>query len=403
MIDCKEYKSATFVFMNRVYFDNAATTPIDKNVLDEMLPFLTEHFGNPSSIHHFGRKPKAAVEKARKQIANFLNASAGEIFFTSGGTESNNMVLRCAVRDLGVQRIITSPIEHDCVLNASKQLQKEGIELDLLNVDSKGNLNLQQLETLLENNSKKTLVSLMHANNEIGTITDIHTISQLCIKHKAFFHTDTVQSLAYFPFDVQQIKVDFLSGSAHKLHGPKGVGFVYINNETPISPLLFGGSQERNMRAGTENVACIVGFGKAIELAQSSMRETETHIRNLKSRMVSKLVQLIPDIQFNGDIDNGFYKILSVSLPPNPKSEMMLMNIDIAGIAASAGSACSSGTEKGSHVLEAINAPIDRKVIRFSFSKYNSIEEVDYVVNKLEELVGIQASNTTSKQDSLSQ
>ena len=374
--------------MNRVYFDNAATTSIDKKVMEEMMPFLTEHFGNPSSIHHFGRKPKAAVEKGRKQIANFLNASAGEIFFTSGGTESNNMVLRCAVRDLGVQRIITSPIEHDCVLNASKQLQKEGIELELLEVDTKGSLNLQQLEALLENKEKKTLVSLMHANNEIGTLTDINTISALCMKHGALFHTDTVQSLAYFPFDVQQTKVHFLSGSAHKLHGPKGVGFIYINGEAQISPLIFGGSQERNMRAGTENVAGIVGFGKAIEVAQASMGETEAHISNLRTRMVSKLMELIPDIQFNGDVENGFYKVLSVSLPPNPKSEMMLMNIDIAGIAASGGSACSSGTEKGSHVLEAIKAPIDRKAIRFSFSKFNTIEEVDFVVNKLAELVG---------------
>jgi len=374
--------------MNRVYFDNAATTPIDKSVLDEMMPFLTEHFGNPSSIHHFGRKPKAAVEKARKQIANFLNASAGEIFFTSGGTESNNMVLQCAVRDLGVQRIISSPIEHDCVLNASKQLQKEGIELELLEVDSKGNLNFQQLEALLAN-KKKTLVSLMHANNEIGTLTDIHAVSQLCAKHDALFHTDTVQSLAYFPFDVQQTKVHFLSGSAHKLHGPKGVGFIYINGEAQISPLIFGGSQERNMRAGTENVASIVGFGKAIELAKENMQETEKHIRNLRTQMISKLIELIPDIQFNGDVENGFYKVLSVSLPPNPKSEMMLMNIDIAGIAASGGSACSSGTEKGSHVLEAIKAPVDRKAIRFSFSKFNTLEEVDFVVHKLAELVEV--------------
>ena len=374
--------------MNRVYFDNAATTPIDKSVLDEMMPFLTEHFGNPSSIHHFGRKPKAAVEKARKQIANFLNASAGEIFFTSGGTESNNMVLQCAVRDLGVQRIISSPIEHDCVLNASKQLQKEGVELELLEVDSKGNLNLQQLEVLLAN-KKKTLVSLMHANNEIGSLTDINKVSELCAKHDALFHTDTVQSLAYFPFDVQQTKVHFLSGSAHKLHGPKGIGFIYINGQSQIAPLIFGGSQERNMRAGTENVASIVGFGKAIELAKENMHETEKHIRSLRTQMITKLTDLIPDIQFNGDVENGFYKVLSVSLPPNPKSEMMLMNIDIAGIAASGGSACSSGAEKGSHVLEAIKAPVDRKAIRFSFSKYNTMEEVDFVVHKLAELVEV--------------
>ncbi len=369
--------------MQRIYLDNAATTPIDKRVLDEMLPYLTEHFGNPSSIHFFGRKPKAAIEKARKQIASYLNVSAGELFFTSGGTESNNMTLHCAVRDLGVQRIITSPTEHDCVLNTATALSKKGIEVVHLDVDVYGNLNLQQLDDLLGSSHVKTLVSLMHANNEIGTITDLKLVSEICSKHHALFHTDTVQSLAYFPFDLQQIKIHFLSGSAHKLHGPKGVGFLYINNDAQLSPLIFGGSQERNMRAGTENVASIVGFGAAIELAKNEMEANVAHISDLKMLMVRLLKEKIEGVAFNGDVENGFCKVLSVSLPPHPKNEMMLMNLDIAGIAASGGSACSSGTEKGSHVLQAIRMPENRKSIRFSFSKFNTAEEIEFAANTL--------------------
>lgn len=368
--------------MQRIYLDNAATTPLDKRVLDEMLPYFTEHFGNPSSIHHFGRKPKAAIEKARKQVAQYLNASASEIFFTSGGTESNNTTLNAAVHSLGIKRIITAKTEHDCVLNTSLNLGKKGIEIVFLPVDEHGNVGLEKLESYLAD-KKRTLVSLMHVNNEIGTISNIAAISKICEKYEAFFHTDTVQSLAYFPFDMQQLKVHFLSGSAHKFHGPKGVGFLYVNNEIRIEPFMFGGGQERNMRAGTENVAAIVGLGKALELAQQEMSSTVEHLTMLKNNMKKLIEEKITDVKFLGEPTNCFCKVLNVSLPPHPKNEMLLMNLDIAGIAASGGSACSSGTEKGSHVLEAIGADENRKSVRFSFSKFNTLEEINFATETL--------------------
>jgi cysteine desulfurase len=371
----------------KVYLDNAATTPIAREVLDEMLPYLTEHFGNPSSIHAFGRKPKAVVEKARKTVANFLNASTGEIFFTSCGTESNNMVLKNAVHNLGVKRIITSPVEHDCVLNASRSLERE-IEVVFLRVDERGYPDLQQLEQLLAGDSKKTLVSLMHANNEIGTMISLDEVAGICSRHGALFHSDMVQTLAYHRVDVQQTKVHFLSGSAHKFHGPKGIGFIYINSDVAgIEPYLHGGGQERNMRGGTENVAGIAALGKALEIAAAEFDATKAHIRALRAHMIGRVIAECPGVLFNGDVDNGFYKILSISVPESPRSEMMLMNLDMAGIAASGGSACSSGSEKGSHVLEAIKADESRKTIRFSFSKYNTQAEVDYAIETLKKLL----------------
>lgn len=368
--------------MQRIYLDNAATTPLDRRVLEEMLPYLTEHFGNPSSIHDFGRKSKAAIEKARKQVAQFLNASTSEIFFTSGGTESNNTALNAAVYSLGVQRIITTKTEHDCVLNTSLNLAKKGVEVTFLPVNEHGSVELEMLETLLFEN-KKTLVSLMHVNNEIGTINNIAAISKICQEYEALFHTDTVQSLAFFPFDLQQLKVHFLSGSAHKFHGPKGVGFLYINSEVKIEPLLFGGGQERNMRAGTENVASIVGLGKALTLAQEEMSSTVEHLIMLKKRMKKLIEEKIREVKILGEPNNSFCKVLNVSLPPNPKNEMLLMNLDIAGIAASGGSACSSGTEKRSHVLEAIGEDERRKSVRFSFSKFNTVDEIDIAAETL--------------------
>ena len=361
--------------MQRIYLDNAATTPLDKRVLDEMLPYFTEQFGNPSSIHFYGRKPKAAIEKARKQVAGYLNVSPGEIFFTSGGTESNNMALNAAVYSLGVKRIITSKTEHDCVLNTSLHLAKAGVEIVFVPVDGKGNIDMNVLQQLLQD-TKCTLVSLMHVNNEIGTITNIAAIAQLCEHYGAYFHTDTVQSLAYFSFDLQQLKVHFLSGSAHKFHGPKGVGFLYINSQINVQPMFYGEGQERNMRAGTENVPSIVGLGRALELAQQETASTLAHFLLLRNEMKQQLAQAIAGVEFNGAQENVFAKILSVSLPPHAKNEMLLMNLDMAGIAASGGSACSSGTEKGSHVLEAIGADESRKSLRFSFSKFNTIEEV---------------------------
>ncbi len=336
----------------KVYLDNAATTPLCKEVLAEMMPYLTDNFGNPSSIHGYGRVAKAAVEKARKIVAKYLNASTAEIFFTGSGTESNNTVIKNAVRDLGVTRIISSKVEHHCVLHSVEHVEGEKVKVQYVELDKQGHVNLTQLEELLKQGEpKSTLVSLMHGNNEIGTLLNLQKVSELCQQYGAYFHSDTVQTIGYFPFDLQKMKIHFLSGSAHKFHGPKGIGFLYINSEVHIKPLLDGGAQERNMRAGTENVAGIVGLGKALELSISNMAENRERISSLKKYMIAKLREYVPGVDFNGDIteEGSNYKVLSVSLPPNSKNEMMLFNLDMAGIAASGGSACSSGSEKASH------------------------------------------------------
>ncbi len=369
----------------KVYLDNAATTQIDSLVLEEMMPYLTEFYGNPSSIHSYGRKAKSAIEKARKVVSKYLNASTSEVFFTGCGTEASNMIIKGAVRDLGVKRIISSGIEHHCVLHSVEAMAKTGVHVDFVKLDNQGHVDYAHLEDLLKSSAEKTLVSLMHANNEIGTLLNLERVAELCSQNGAYFHSDTVQTIGYYPIDVQKIKIHFLSGSAHKFHGPKGVGFVYINGEASIKPLLDGGSQERNMRAGTENVFGIVGMGKALELAVEKLDENRVYLSGLKSYMADQLKIQIPGIEFNGDItDSGSnYKVLSVSLPPNEKAELTLFNLDIAGIAASGGSACTSGSEKGSHVLEGIKADPQRKAIRFSFSKYNTREEIDYAVAAL--------------------
>ncbi|HWB61925.1 MAG TPA: cysteine desulfurase family protein [Chitinophagales bacterium] len=379
----------------KVYLDNAATTRLAPEVLDEMMPYLTEHYGNPSSIHGFGRKTKAAIEKARKIIAGYLNASTAEVFFTSCGTESNNMIIKGAVRDLGVKRIISSRIEHHCVLHSVETMERVGVQVDYVELDGMGHIDYAHLERLLAQGTDKTLVTLMHANNEIGTLLDLERVSALCIKYGALFHSDTVQTIGYFPFDLQKTKIHFLTGSAHKLHGPKGIGFAYINSENTIKPYIEGGAQERNMRAGTENVYGIIGFGKALELAAAYMAENREYISGLKAYMFERLNVEIPGIEYNGNPgSNGNYKVLNVSLPPNEKSELALFNLDIAGIAASGGSACSSGSEKGSHVLEGIKADPQRKSVRFSFSKYNTKEEIDYAVATLKEMFEPARKNT---------
>ena len=372
-----------------VYLDNAATTPLAKEVLDEMMPYLTEHFGNPSSIHAYGRKAKAAIEKARKIVAKYLNASTSEIFFTGSGTESSNMIIKGAVHHLGVQRIISSTIEHHCVLHSVESMGKEGVKIDYVQLDSAGRVNSGDLERLLQQNEGKTMISLMHSNNEIGTLLNLQKVSGLCQHYGALFHSDTVQTVGYYPFDLQKIPIHFLSGSAHKFHGPKGIGFVYINSSATLKPFIEGGAQERNMRAGTENVAGIVGLGRALEMAVENMEDNEQYIHGLKHYMLQRLQEEIPAIAFNGDITDeaSNYKVLSVSLPPNNKSEMALFNLDIAGIAASGGSACTSGSEKGSHVLEAIHANPERKAVRFSFSKYNTKQEIDYVITVLKNML----------------
>jgi cysteine desulfurase len=372
-----------------VYLDNAATTRIAPEVLEEMMPFLTEHYGNPSSIHKFGSRARVAIEKVRKTVAKYLNSSTSEVFFTGSGTEASNTIIKGAVRDLGVKRIISSAIEHHCVLHSVEAVQKQGTQVDFVKLDAQGRVDLNDLKRLLAQNIQPTLVSLMHANNEIGTLLNIQEVAELCAEYGAYFHSDTVQTIGYFPFDVQKMKIHFLSGSAHKFHGPKGVGFVYINSEVKLSPFIDGGSQERNMRAGTENVASIVGMGKALELSIEKMEENRQYISGLKKYMLDKLQAEVPGIAFNGDIseEGSNYKVLSVSLPPNDKAELMLFNLDMAGIAASGGSACTSGSEKGSHVLEGIGADPARKAIRFSFSKYTTKDDIDYAVEVLQKLV----------------
>ncbi len=373
----------------RVYLDNAATTPLDKEVLDAMLPYMTDFYGNPSSIHSHGREVRAAIEKARKSIAQLLHTSPAEIFFTSGGTEADNTAIRCSIEALGIKHAISSPIEHHAVSHTLEALQKNGkIELHLVEVDAKGYVNLAHLEELLQQ-YPKSLVSLMHANNEIGNVTDLVKTGVLCRQYGALFHSDTVQTMGHYRHDLQALPVDFIVGSAHKFHGPKGVGFLYINARNKIQPFIHGGSQERNMRGGTENVYGIIGLAKALEIAYRDMDEHQQHIQSLKSRMIERLQQEIEDISFNGDPVNSaqsLYTVLNVSLPPAEVSEMLLFNLDIHKISASGGSACTSGSEIGSHVLRALNANPERASVRFSFSKNNTMEEVDYVVSALAEM-----------------
>lgn len=371
--------------MQRVYFDNAATTPISEEVINAMLPVLRGQFGNPSSIHAEGRGVRSLLEAARKTVANCIGSSTSEVFFTSGGTESNNMAIKCAVRDLGVTRIISSPTEHHCGTHAIESVAQQGVEVVWLSVDALGRISYDELETALQNGDGRiTLVSIMHANNEIGTMIDLQRVADLCQQYKAYCHSDTVQTLGHFPINVQDTPVHFISGAAHKFHGPKGVGFIYINGTTAVKPFIDGGAQERNMRGGTENVYGIVGLAKALELSYNDLDARMAHIRDVRAYMKTQLENTFEDIRFNGDIDgDSLYTVLNVSFPPSPRNEMLLFNMDIAGISVSGGSACSSGAEKGSHVLEAIQADPERKSIRFSFSHYNTREEVDFVVEKM--------------------
>lgn len=374
----------------RVYFDNAATTPLHPDVLIEMQSAMQHLFGNPSSIHAEGRKVRAAIEDARKRVAKNLGASIGEIFFTSGGTEANNMAIKGAVRDLGVTRIISTPIEHHCGLHAFDNVKNHfDTEIVFLNVDDKGNIDLEELQILLSQSEAKTLVSLMYANNEIGTLHDIQTIGEICEQYGAYFHTDTVQAIGHFPIDLSHLKVHFLSGAAHKFHGPKGVGFIFINSEVRLSPFIDGGSQERNMRGGTENVYGIIGLAKALDLACESLKEHQTKINDLRQYFKNQLLNHFEDIEFNGNQEEGkyLYTVLSASFPPSAKSDLLLLSLDIAGVSASGGSACSSGADAGSHVIAALHPNSPRTTIRFSFSSFNTFEEIDFVIQKLVEIL----------------
>ena len=370
----------------KVYFDNAATTRLDPEVLEVMLPVLTDQFGNPSSIHGFGRSSRSVIERARKTIAGLLHAAPAEIFFTSGGTEADNTAICSSVQTFGIKHVITSRIEHHAVLHTVEYLREIGqIQVSFVNLNADGEVDLNHLEELLSSNPN-TLVSLMHGNNEIGNLLNLEVVGDLCDKYGAIFHTDTVQTMGHYKHDLQAIKANFVVGSAHKFHGPKGVGFLYVKPGTKILPFVHGGAQERNMRGGTENVYGIVGLAKALEIAYREMDAHKAHILKIKGRMITKLTESIEGIRFNGrsaDLDNSLYTVLSVSLPPSEISDMLLFNMDIFGIAASGGSACSSGTDVGSHVLNELKVAPDRANIRFSFGKYNTEEEVDFVVEKL--------------------
>jgi cysteine desulfurase len=375
--------------MQRVYFDNAATTSLDPLVLEAMMPFLTEKFGNPSSIYSYGRECRLAIETARKTVAKILNAHPAEIFFTSGGTESSNTAINAAISDLDCKHIITSALEHHATLHTTEFLSCRGaVRLSHVRVLPDGHIDLEDLENLLATSTEKCFVTLMHANNEIGNILDIEAVGDLCKAHAAIFHSDTVQTVGHFPFDLRNTPVHFISGASHKFHGPKGVGILYINENVKISPFIHGGSQERAMRAGTENVYGIVGFAKALELATANYESDSAYIRGIKLYMMEKLQNSIDDISFNGDpLGNSLYTVLSVSIPKSEKSEMILFNLDINHICASGGSACTSGVEQGSHVIRAINNNPNQVTIRFSFSKYNTREEVDFVVDKLRDFI----------------
>ncbi|MBP9740760.1 MAG: cysteine desulfurase [Chitinophagaceae bacterium] len=373
----------------RIYFDNAATTSLDPQVLEAMMPYLTEKFGNPSSIYSYGRESRMAIENARKSVAKILNAHPAEIFFTSGGTESSNTAILASIKDLGCKHIISSVIEHHATTHTVEHLAKTGeARLSYVKLHANGHVDLENLESLLASSPEKTLVTLMHANNEIGNILDIHAVGNLCKQYNAIFHSDTVQTVGHFPFDLRNTPVHFITGAGHKFHGPKGVGILYVNENVKITPFVHGGSQERNMRAGTENLYGIVGFAKALEMATANHEADRQHINSLKLYMMQQLQQQIANVSFNGDVlGKSLYTVLSASFPKTEKSEMILFNMDINNICASGGSACTSGADAGSHVIRAINSNPNQVTVRFSFSKNNTKNEVDIVVEKLKTMI----------------
>jgi cysteine desulfurase len=380
--------------MKKVYLDSAATTQIRDEVIDRMSTVMKYNFGNPSSIHSYGRSSKTLVEQARKTVASWLNVSASEIIFTSGGTEADNLVLNSAVRDLGVKRIITSRIEHHAVLYTVEQLQRSfGIEVFYVKLDEKGNVLLDDLEHLLAASEEKTLVSLMHVNNEIGNKIDLKKVAEICKTNNALFHSDTVQSVGHYQLDLKEIPIDFLAASAHKFHGPKGVGFAFIRKNSGLKPLIFGGEQERGHRAGTEGVHNIVGLEEAIKISYNNLEEEKAEVLALKKHFIETLKAEIPGVKFNGnceDPENSTYTLINICLPvSSEKALMLLFQLDLKGIACSKGSACQSGSSKESHVLSAFLAEEDlaKPSIRFSLSKYNTKEEIDYVVQVLKEFI----------------
>ena len=380
--------------MDKIYFDNAATTQIDLKVIEQMQSVMSDNFGNPNSTHSYGRSSRTLIEKTRKTIANQFNASTSEIYFTSCGTESDNMVLISAVRDLNVKTIITSKVEHKAVLNVVKYLEEtESIDLKYVNVSNDGLIDYDHLETLLKKCNNKCLVSLMHINNEIGTKLDLNLVGNLCKDNNALFHSDTVQSIGKYDFDLSKLNIDFIVGSAHKFHGPKGIGFVYINKNLKLNPFVIGGDQERGMRAGTESVHNISGMELAFINSYTNIQENNNHISSLKSTFIEKIKKDIPEIKFNGSCDDdslSSFSILNICLPiPKEKAVLLEFNLDMKGIACSRGSACQSGSNTGSHVLNSIlsDEDLNKPSLRFSFSKYNNNKEVEKVISVLKEFI----------------
>lgn len=373
----------------QVYLDNAATTRLDDQVLESMIPYFKDHYGNPSSIHSHGRKTRAAIERSRKSVASLLNCSPAEIFFTSGGTEANNCIIGSLVSGKAINRIVTSKLEHHCILHTIEHLEKMyGIEVQYVNNNNSGDLDLEHLEELIGDGKRQTLVSLMHANNEIGNLLNMDRVSEMCEKYGCYFHSDTVQTIAHIPFDLQQLKIHSIIGSGHKFHGPKGVGFMYVNKDLPAHPLIRGGGQERNMRAGTENLYGIVGLAAAMKVAYDNLNTERQYITSLRSYCYEKILAIFPEVTVNGRLENSLYTILNLNFSAYPKSALLLLNLDIAGICASGGSACSSGANNGSHVIKALSEKTDKmNSIRFSFSKYNTQKEIDYLTETLSKLL----------------
>ncbi len=379
----------------KVYLDNAATTALDDRVIDAMLPFMRTHYGNPSSVHSHGREVRSAIEKSRKKVAELLNASPSEIFFTSGGTEADNTAIVCGIETHGITHAITSPLEHHAVLHTLETCEKKGmIRLSILNVNDLGELDMDHLEKLLKSNPK-SLVSLMHANNEIGNINDLNRIGSLAKEYNSFFHSDTVQTMGHYVHDLKNIPVDAIVAGSHKFHGPKGSGFLFVRKDKKVHPFIYGGAQERNMRGGTENVIGIIGTSKALEIAYDDMASHQLHIEKIKKHFIQNLFKEIPGVQFNGlsaDLEKSLYTVLSVSLPPSESNRgMLLFNLDLEGVSASGGSACSSGATVGSHVLRALHHSPERDVVRFSFSRFNTIQEADFTIGKLKEFYAVEA------------
>ncbi|HCM77078.1 MAG TPA: cysteine desulfurase [Cytophagales bacterium] len=369
-----------------IYLDNAATTALDPEVFEAMKPYLLEDFGNPSSTHSHGRKVRSAIEIGRKKIAEILNCTPGEIIFTSGGTEADNAIIVSSIHTYKIKHAISSAIEHHAVSHTLEILAKEGvIELHLVKLDDKGNVDYNDLERLLKT-YPGALVSLMHANNEIGNLLDIERVAELVNHYNGYFHSDTVQSVGHYRHDLKKLKIHAMTAAAHKFHGPKGIGFMYINKDKKIQPFVYGGAQERNMRGGTENTFGIVGLTKAMEIAYADLEQHTKYIKGVKAKMIELLKENIPGVTFNGasgDLDNSLYTVLNVSFPESEENEMLLFNLDMSGISASGGSACSSGASTGSHVLNTLYPGSKRGAVRFSFSKYTKQEDIETTIEKL--------------------